>query len=212
MIIEKVLFCIVIILSLITARIAHATPRPTLNIYYEKSESAIPVSNLPYVISELKRHFKEEFNVVPRMTIRGVRPSPIARTLNDLRSHYGYWNKYISSRTRARHYWALVITSRFEKDGLQYFAGLGNPTCFRFQPGVTLAMISMATKNDAGEDRLRYSIYGAMHELGHNLNLEHLNTSPPTIMHSAVLKYSNQDLHFNENQKWVADVCFRMRG
>ena len=211
MIIEKVLFCIVIILSLITARIAHATPRPTLNIYYEKSESAIPVSNLPYVISELKRHFKEEFNVVPQIKLKGVSASPIPRELDRLRDHYAYWNNRLS-KLKIKYHWALVITSRFEKDGLKYFAGLGNPTCFNFERGLTLALVSMRDKNDAGEDRLKYSIYGAMHELGHNLNLDHLNTLPPTIMNSAVLHYSNQDLHFNEDQKWRASVCFNMRG
>lgn len=210
MIIEKILFAIVVILAALTAGITHATPRPTLHIYYERSSDALPASNLTYVVRELRRHFKEEFNVVPKFKIKGVSASPIPRKLDKLRDHYAYWNNRLS-KLKIKYRWAMVITSRFEKDGLQYFAGLGNPTCFNFERGLTLSMMSMAAKNDAGEDRLRYSIYGAMHELGHNLNLGHLNTLPPTIMHSGVLGHSHQDLHFNDDQKWRAGVCFRMR-
>lgn len=211
MIIEKILFAIAVILAAFTAGIAHAIPRPTLHIYYERSSDALPASDLPYVVNELRRHFKEEFNIVPRFIVKGVSASPIPRELDRLRDHYAYWNNRLS-KLKIKYHWALVITSRFEKNGLKYFAGLGNPTCFNFERGVTLALVSMRDRNDVGEDRLRYSIYGAMHELGHNLNLDHLNTLPPTIMHSAVLHYSNQDLHFNESQKWEAGVCFRMRG
>lgn len=211
MIIERILAVIIMIIWALTYSIAHAVPRPKLHIYYEQSAEAIPVSYLPYITKELKKHFKEEFNVVPRMFIKGVSPALILRTLDNTRNHFGYWYRRLS-KVRIKHHWALVITTRFEKNGLKYFAGLANPTCFNFERGLTLSLMSMAAKNDAGEDRLRYSIYGAMHELGHNLGLGHLNTEPATIMHSGVLKYSNQDLHFNDDQKWRASVCFRMRG
>jgi len=211
MVIERLVVGLVVALWALFAIKAEAAPRPKLHIYYERSETAIPASYLPYIVSELRRHFKEEFNVVPRITIKGVSASPIPRKLDRIRDHYAYWNKRLS-KFKIKYHWAMVITSRFEKDGLQYFAGLGNPTCFNFERGLTLSLISMRDKNDAGEDRLRYSIYGAMHELGHNLNLGHLNTLPPTIMHSGVLYYSNLYLHFNEDQKWRASVCFKMRG
>jgi len=202
----RILIALTLLIWTICAATAQATP--TLNIYYVRSKDSIPTQYLTHINSEIKRGFKENFKTKIKIRIKGVENSNLNYSYGSTFKHFNYWHNRISKRSTRRH-WALVLIPPVYKAGVRYMIGAGQSECFNSRKRVTLAIMVAENLNSFGQDRIKQTVYGALHELGHTLGLKHTVEIPATIMHSGVLYYADHNMQFSSFHKTLGRDCLR---
>jgi hypothetical protein len=186
--------------------------RPTLNIYYVKSDISLPLDKVSQLNKWLKASMKADFKSKVRLRIRGIEQQkvfPFGPTLS-LFSHYYqrvYYYHRIWRGNRKR--WAAVyVPPVLDENQNRWMVGMGNNYCWRKYNGLSMALAVVQSHNSLGAERFSHSFFAIMHELGHTLGLDH-NYKEPTIMASAVLSLVNNGVSFSEAEQHKGKHCLR---
>lgn len=183
--------------------------RPTLNVYYVVAPDAIPFEYVSHIVSSTKASIKEEFGVAIKVRVRKVKNNYIPYNLGTRYTQFKHW--YYKYAVKQKRKWSLAITPPYYDNGQQYLAGLGHDVCAAQNSDVkyVLAMMTAELTNERGQDRYPHTLKGIMHELGHNLGLDHNETAVPmSVMHPNLLHYVNTEpLLFTAKEREKGRTC-----
>jgi hypothetical protein len=150
---------------------------------------------------------RHDFKRKVKIRVRGIEERESFVFNSSLSEFYHYYNRL----NRNKRKWALVISpSQVDAQGKTWITGRGQTWCWRKQKQLTLAMINMMEVNSAGAPRIMHSIFGALHELGHTLSLQHVEDTG-SIMHYGVLAYVLNGVSFSDAEKHKGKHCLRAK-
>ena len=185
--------------------------RPVLNVYYVRSPRAISLETLSQANKVIKATMRHDFKRKVKIRVRGIDESKSFIFNDSLNEFYHYYNHYHVRLTTGRKKWALVISPpEIDKNGIAWMTGRGQTQCWRKVNGLTLAMVNMAEVNSFGAPRILHSIFGALHELGHTLSLQHVEDTG-SIMNTAVLYWVSYGVSFSEAERFKGKHCLRAK-
>jgi hypothetical protein len=141
-------------------------------------------ADVPQMVEMLKAKYSEQLGVPLRFRIRHLNTSKCSEWAND-----------VGSSARANRWYCLagIARKRFSRQGLVHFlvppvvqngtkwmTGVSSMKC---AGSVSYSVIERT--NSKGEDRYLHSLSAMVHEVGHGLGADHIDS--PTVMNSGVL-------------------------
>jgi len=183
----RLLLALLLIPVLVSAQVSIPEKTVTVNLVHVIGENSLNTGRARQLFSILQGEYQRQTSLNIRIRYFRTRNDRLVQNLRNRNAILKYYQRVFSSDRRAPADISMAILPPIKEGGVYYLAGLATGTCRLRSSGIAVA--NAEERNSAGVPRFINSIVVVMHEMGHLLGANHIDTLPATTMHSNALAY-----------------------